>query len=384
MMKKIKIAICGGHLTCALATISALHQKEPGVEIIFFGRKHPMEGDPSLSAEYQIIPKLGIKFLPIMAGRLQRRLTKYTLNSLVKIPLGFLQSFCYLAREKPQVICSFGGYLSFPVVSAGWILGIPSITHEQSVVSGLATKLNSFFVKKIAISWSETGKYLKNKKVVLTGNPIRKEIFEMQASDFKLKEFLRNIQSYKGRPLIYITGGNQGSHFINETIGEILPRLLKSYFLIHQTGDSKIYHDYEDLVTSYRSRVKSKRYFVTKYIDSADIGAVLNKADLVVSRAGANLVTELLALGKPAILIPLPWAGGSEQEENAKLAEEAGVGQILSQEKLTSYILAQSIDKAIQNLENFKKNALKAKQLIKLDAAERLAEEVLSLVGREG
>jgi UDP-N-acetylglucosamine--N-acetylmuramyl-(pentapeptide) pyrophosphoryl-undecaprenol N-acetylglucosamine transferase len=123
---------------------------------------------------------------------------------------------------------------------------------------------------------------------------------------------------------------------------------------------------------------------VTKYIDSADIGAVLNKADLVVSRAGANLVTELLALGKPAILIPLPWAGGSEQEENAKLAEEAGVGQILSQEKLTSYILAQSIDKAIQNLENFKKNALKAKQLIKLDAAERLAEEVLSLVGREG
>jgi UDP-N-acetylglucosamine--N-acetylmuramyl-(pentapeptide) pyrophosphoryl-undecaprenol N-acetylglucosamine transferase len=392
-MKKRHIALVGGHLTCALATISALRQKEPGIDLIFLGRKYPMEGDPSLSAEYQIIPKLGIKFLSMVTGRLQRRVTKYTICSLAKIPFGFFQSFWYLTREKPDVICSFGGYLSFPVVFAGWILGISSITHEQSVIPGLATKLNSLFVKKVAISWPQTKKYLKNKKIILTGNPIRKEIFRTQASDSKLKKFLNSTLSPKPYPLIYITGGNQGSHFINEAIGKILPKLLKKYFVIHQTGDSKIYNDYEELSSQFTLRRQSygasatvhssqwvKRYFLTKYIDSADIGAVLARADLVISRAGANMVTELLALGKPAILIPLPWAAGSEQEANAQLLQEVGIGKVLSQEKITPQSLFQSIDEVTQNLFSFKKNALEAKKLVKPEAAEKLAGEVLNLL----
>jgi len=380
MMRKIKVAITGGHLTCALATISALRKNDSGIEIVFFGRKHSMEGDASFSAEYKIIPKMGIKFLSIESGRIQRRFTKYTLSSLTKIPWGFLQSFYYIAREKPDVICSFGGYLSSPVVFAGWLFGIPSITHEQSVIPGLACKFNSLFVNKIAISWPQTRKYLKNNKVVLTGNPIRKEVFAVNPSDPKLKKFLDFASHSKRHPLIYVTGGNQGSHFLNNTIKNILPKLLENYFVIHQTGDSKIYHDYEDLVTSYKSQVLGGRYFVTKYIDSVDVGAVLNKADLVVSRAGANTVTELLALGKPAILIPLPWSGGKEQQENARIIQEVGIGQVLLQENLTPYSLVQSIDNAIANLKNFKKNVLKAKMLVKLDAAERLANEILNLV----
>jgi len=380
MTRKTKIAICGGHLTCALATISILRQKKPDVEIIFFGRKHSMEGDRSFSAEYKIIHKLGIKFLPLTTGRLQRSFTRYTVISLAKIPLGFIQSFYYLAKEKPDVICSFGGYLSFPVVFSGWLLGIPSITHEQSVVFGLATKLNSFFVKKIAVSWPQTVQNIKNKKIVLTGNPIRQEIFNTQVSDSELKKFLTNVEISK-KPLIYITGGNQGSHFLNEIVGKILPTLLENYFVIHQTGDTKIYKDYERLNSQFRAEMSElrDRYFLTKYIDLEDIGGVFNVCDLVVSRSGANIVTELLALGKPAILIPLPWAGSDEQEKNARLIEESGIGLILSQKEITPQLLVQSINKAIANLANYKAKALQAKKLIRFDAAAGLAAEVLEL-----
>ena len=396
MMKKILIT--GGHLSPVLAVIEELKKRKEW-EIFFVGRKYPLEGDKAVSLEYRIIEKLGIPFFELKTGRFQRRFTRYTISSLFKIPLGLVQSFFVIKKTSPDLILSFGGYLAFPIVLAGWLLKIPIVTHEQTMTSGLANKLIAYFAKKICLSWSETLKNFPKKKAVLTGNPIRKEIFNYQLSEgkspftkalhFFTSEVARrdssdggSFKKCKAFPLIYITGGSLGAHSINEVVMQILPQLLKKYRIIHQCGESTVYKDYEQLrTTNYElSTNLRKRYYLMKFVELEDIGWVLNSADLVVSRAGANVITELLALAKPAILIPLPWAGEGEQDKNAQILKKLGSAKILSQEKLTGETLCQCIKSLIQNIEKYKKNAEKGKKLIKLDAVEKIVDILEEIV----
>lgn len=361
-----RIVITGGHLTPALAVIDELI-KRGGWEILFIGRKHAMEGDKTPSIEAQIIPKRGIWFVSIDAGRVPRYFTRYTISALLKIPLGFLQAFYSLIRFKPDVILSFGGYVSVPVVLAGWLLRIPTVTHEQTAVRGLATKLNTRFAKKIAVSWPQTLDQFPAQKAVLTGNPIRKEIFIVN------EKLWRTLNFEKDLPFILVTGGNQGSHVINQVVKEALLELVKKYNLFHQCGHVAIFGDYEQLLEA-RKKLPSKlkkHYHFKKYVTGQEWSTLLGKADLVVSRAGANIITELAALGKPAILIPLPWLYQDEQTKNAQMLAEAGTGTILPQDKLSSKSLVAEIERAIANLESFRKYASAAKRLVKLDAAKR-------------
>ena len=375
MFRSNKIIITGGHLTPALAIISKL-QKE-GWEILFIGRKHALEGDPSLSVEYKTIKDLGIPFVSLTTGRLQRSFTRYTLFSLLKVPVGFFQSLYWVLRFKPDIILSFGGYLALPVALASWFSQVPVVTHEQSVIPGLATKIIGLFARKICVSWEETLPFFPKKKVVLTGNPLREEIFKKRPSSI-----IHHLSS-EDLPLIYITGGSLGAHSINQVIAEILPRLLTAHRVIHQCGDAQKYKDYEYLssIIYHLSSNLKKRYFLTKYVEAEDIGWVFNSADLVVSRSGANIVTELAACGKPAILIPLPWAGSQEQAANARLLKTVGIATILPQDKLTAEAFLSSVDKAIKNLGLLAKNASQAKKLVNPHAADNLM-AILSEVAR--
>lgn len=370
-----KIIITGGHLTPALAVMEKLQLEE--WQILLVGRKHSLEGDPALSIEYKIITAKGLKFLAITTGRLQRSFTRYTLFSLAKVPLGFFQSLYYLLKFKPDIILSFGSYVALPVVLAGWVLKIPVITHEQSVVPGLATKIISKFARKICVSWPETIQFFPKEKVILTGNPIREEIFDINSRN--LGRSIPGIGRLdKKLPLIYITGGNLGSHVINEVINQILPKLLDRYLVIHQCGNSQAYNDFEKLRTrnlELKTELRN-RYVLTKYVESHDIGWVLNNADFVISRAGANIVTELAALGKPSILIPLPWAGQQEQRANARLLEKAGTAIILPQEKLTGENLYQCIESLRQNLGRYEKNSQEAQKLVNRKAADKVVKVV--------
>jgi len=364
-----KILITGGHLSPALAVIEELKKRKEWKDF-FVGRKHPLEGDKALSLEYKTIKKLEIPFFDLKTGRLQRRFTRYTISSLLKIPSGLIQAFSLVAKLKPDIILSFGGYLALPVVVAGWFLKVPIVTHEQTMTSGLANKFIGLLAKKICLSWPETVKSFPKEKVVLTGNPVRREIFNNQQLT------ISNQLSNENLPLIYITGGSLGAHSINEVILKILPQLLKKYRIIHQCGDSITYQDYQKLdARRYSLDTKlRKRYYLTKFVGLEDIGWVLNNAGLVISRAGANTVTELLALAKPAILIPLPWSGGGEQEKNAKILKNLGSAEVLSQEKLTGETLYQCIESLMQNIGKYKKNAEKGKGLVILNAAEKMVD----------
>lgn len=368
----MKIVVTGGHLTPALAVIDVLKKRKPEVEIHFFGRMHTREGDHSVSSEYTIAKERGFYFYPIVTGRLQREFTIHTIPSLLKIPFGFIQSFYYLLKVRPDKIVSFGGYLAVPVVIAGKILGVPIISHEQTLVPGLANQIISRFVDVLALSFEETKKYYSSTNSIVTGNPIRQEVFEQKG---------KFVIDRKGLPVLYVTGGNQGSHIINQTIFELLPKLLERMHVIHQTGNSRMFDDHQrsqklqtELIGKYPGS-----YFAYDYINSDMIGDVFNQSNLVISRAGANTLCELLALGKKAILIPIPKTSNDEQNKNAIFFERSGLGVSLDQNIMTADLLFQTVLEVLERTTDLDM-INNARALVKTDAAEHVADVVLSTV----
>lgn len=365
----MKILICGTHFTPAIATIEEL-KKNKDVQIIYVGRKSTLEGDQAKSAESYVLPRMGVEFIPLVAGRLYRSFSVAAFLSLLKIPIGFIHAFIILFKHKPDVILSFGGYLSVPVIFIGWLFSIPIIIHEQSLNFGIANKVSSVFADKIALSF-DPKKRLTNSMVV-TGNPLRKTIFEPLAlRDANLIKLFKSADSEK-KPVIFITGGNQGSHIINLTVEKILPDLVKKYFLIHITGDS-MYKDFERL-----SQQQGKNYLVRKWIGD-EFGKILESVDLVVSRGGMNTLMEIAYFGKPVLIIPLAEKLHKEQIMNAKFFSNLGLGDILPQSHLTGQSLLEFIEQILKYLPEKSKKAKGVKKIIIKDAAKRLSLETILL-----
>lgn len=367
MIKK-KIVITGGHHNSALLIAEELRKK--GYEVIWFGHKHTMWGDKNPGAEYKEVTQAGFKFVEIKAGKIYRT---YNLLKLARVPMGFIQSFGYLLKFRPSLIVSFGSFLAAPVVICGWILGIPSITHEQTVVYGLANKAISPFAKKILVSWKTSLSHFPENKVVFTGLPLRPEIFSKNKGKFNFQNKLLTI---------YISGGKQGAHIINKAVKEILPRLLKKYNLIHQSGGSTLYDDWSSL-KAVREKLPNnlqKRYFLKDYILRDEIGQVFAASDLVISRSGAHITYELAALGKPAILVPLPRTSADEQNKNARILARAEIAKILPENELTGENLLKAIDEFTQKISFYQKNAVRAKQLVALGATKKIVDLIEEII----
>lgn len=339
----MKIILTGGHLTPALAVIEVLKEEE----IIFIGRKYALEGDQTLSLEYKTITSLGIPFKAITTGRLQRKFTKHTIFSLLKIPYGFFQSFLILRRFKPHTVLGFGGYVSLPVIFAAYILRIPVVIHEQTLEAGLANKIGSFFAKKICISWETSRRFFPEDKTILTGNPIRREIIDV---------FDNTTKEVNDPPLIYITGGSLGSHAINVLVEKTIKRLLPNARVIHQTGDASEFADFERLSylrDSLPDEYK-KRYLPQRFLEVKEVAQVLKTADLVVGRAGMNTLTELIFLNKPSLLIPL--SQGREQRKNALFLSELGLAEVRLEENLTPDELLNTFKYMFENYQKYALN----------------------------
>lgn len=361
----MKIVIIGGHLSPALAVIEKLKTER----IFYFGRKHTFEGDKAISLEYEEIAKLGIPFYSINTARLQRKFTRYTVPSLIKFPLGFSQSLTILKQIKPDVVLGFGGYVSLPVVLAAFFLKIPIVIHEQTLEAGLANKIEARFAKKICISWEASEKYFPKQKTVLTGNPLRSIV--LNAKPFKEEA---------GLPKIYITGGSSGSHTINLLIQESLEKLLEKFTVVHQTGDARVYADFEKLQIAVNklNPTLAQNYHPQKFFSPEDVANNLSRANLVVGRAEINTVTELIYFKTPAFLIPLPFSQRNEQLKNALFLKELGLGEIGLQNELTPEIF---VIKILAMLKNLDKYQLKENVLV-IDATENIV-KVLKDVTKE-
>lgn len=363
-----KIFITGGHLAPALAVIEELQKERPDVEIIFVGRMKATDTDREPSQEYKEVRRRNIVFLPIVTGRFGRFLSLRTLVSFVKIPLGFLQACWYVFFYQPALILSFGGYIAFPVACAGALFRVPVFIHEQTRELGLVNRIVAFFAKKVLVSYWETASTLDQQKIIYTGLPIRKVIFEpTQEPSFAYE---KNI------PLVYITGGTTGAKSLNDLIFPIVHDLTGDYMVIHQTGPKSL-----STATQVREALgqnNQKRYVAGDYFDQNDVSWIYHHATIVLGRSGANTVGELAALGKIALFIPLPWAGGNEQYKNAKMLEDAGSAIIASQEGLTLEKLLKNIHILMHDRKKYEKNALEFAKFYPRNGASKIVSEIIS------
>lgn len=337
-----KIVLTGGHAaTTAISVIEELIRRKGkfGWDIYWIGAKMAVEGKNVPTLEFEVLPKLGIKFLPIVAGRIQRKFTFWTIPSFLKIPFSFIHALLFLLKIRPKIIVSFGGFAAFPVVVAGWFLGIPVVIHDQTASAGRANKASSFFARKIAIARKTSLKYFPAKKTVLVGNPILTQIAEIPPKEEK-----------GNPPIIFILGGSRGSQTLNEVLEKCLINLLPRYEIVHLVGHlgyQKFLKIKNNLPVSL-----SNHYEVYERIDPLKIDNLYREADIVIARAGANTVAEIIATKRPSILIPIPWSYLNEQKENALLAKDFGLAQIIEQDDLNDQTLSKAIDQVNSDWSN--------------------------------
>lgn len=364
----MKILITGGHLAPALAIIELLKKTHKNIEIIFVGRKYALDSEKTISLEYKEISKRKILFIPLQAGRLTRILSIKSLRNILRVPLGFMRAFFIINEHRPDIILSFGGYLALPIVFWSWIFRKKIFTHEQTIKPGLANKIISLFSQKIFLAFPDAKKYFPEGKVVITGNPVRKATFTVINKPFTI---------IKDRPVIYITGGTLGSHSINEHVKKIIASLLNDFIVIHQTGETKEYSDFEKLMDM-KNKLPSEllnRYYLVKHFFEDEIGYIYSVSDLVVGRSGANTFFELVKLKKPAIFIPLPWASGKEQQYHAEIFAKNEVGEIFHQIE-TSEKLLRLIRQVVKNIGTYRKNFKSLNYLYKNNADEFIVQEI--------
>lgn len=365
----MRLVFTGGHHNSSLALAQYMREKYHA-QVLWIGHYHTSLKDTKPSAEYKEVTAAGIPFKALTAGKVYKTAD---IRQWIRVPFGFFQALYYLLRFRPDMIVSFGGYLAVPVVLAGFILAIPSVTHEQTVVSGLANRFIARLAKKVFVTWPSSASHFPKNKVEVVGLPLREEIFVDGGAFSHLDRSCKTI---------YITAGKQGSHVINQAVQQILPTLLESYNVIHQCGSTSEFNDFEALSKEKEQLpdMLKPRYELREYVFQNEIGSAFARADFVISRAGAHTVYELAALRKPALLIPIPWVSHNEQFKNAQILEQVGMARILLQDDLTEASLLAAVQEVDANLDSLRAHTDDATQQISLNAVETMAHHLQNLL----
>ena len=319
----------GGHVTPAIAVGQAL--KVGGLDVAFVGS--------NTGLEEALVQPAGLRFLGISAGKLRRYFSWQNVADAFRVLLAILQAVVLVGRERPTAVFSKGGFVAFPVVFAAWLWRVPVVAHESDATQGLANLLSAPFVKTLCAGFPETkvrsllGPF--KGRFVYTGAPIRAELLQGDAAKGRAE-----LGVADGVRVLLVTGGSLGADALNAVVIEAAPELARDgWFVVHVCGAGK------------QRAIDSPNYRAFDYV-AHGWADMLAAADLVLSRAGANTVFELLALGKPNLLVPLPAAGSrGDQLENAKYAKDAGYSQVLPQEMLDATRLAADVEALWSNVD---------------------------------
>ena len=278
---------------------------------------------------------MDVDFFSIKAGKLRRYFDLKNITDIFKIISGFFSSINILIRQKPDLLFSKGGFVSVPVVFSAYLLRIPVILHESDITIGLANRLCIPFAKLICYSFEETKKYLNKKNIEMTGIPIRPELLEgSKEKGYEICGFTEE------KPVLLIVGGSQGSRIINENIYNILEDLLLDFQVCHICGNDGVRKDLLEL----------PGYKAFEYVHE-DLKHIFAMADIVLSRAGATAMFELLALRKPNLLIPLSAnKSRGDQLKNAEQFEKKGFSRVILEEDLYGERLLKELKKTYENL----------------------------------
>lgn len=329
-MKKIVLTGGGtaGHVTPNIALFPAL--KEAGYQVSYIGSYNGIER--------KLIEELGIDYYPISSGKLRRYFDLKNISDPFKVIKGYAQASKLLKKLKPDVVFSKGGFVTVPVVLAAKRRRIPAIIHESDMTPGLANRLCIPSAYKICANFPETLNHLPKGKAVVTGTPIRQELFDGNKEDG-----LKFSGLTDKKPVILVIGGSLGSVVVNNAVRSILPTLLEKFQIIHLCGKEKL----DETLNN------TTGYVQYEYIQK-ELCDLMDCADLVVSRAGANAICEILALKKPNLLIPLSAASSrGDQILNAASFEKQGFSIVIKEEDLTPDLLNEKINELYDNKDKY-------------------------------
>ncbi|MER6579242.1 UDP-N-acetylglucosamine--N-acetylmuramyl-(pentapeptide) pyrophosphoryl-undecaprenol N-acetylglucosamine transferase [Nonomuraea sp. NPDC001023] len=356
----------GGHTYPALTTLSAVQRRQVPHDVLWVGTENGLEA--RITAEH------GIPFKAITTGKLRRRPNLKELGTNIadvfRIPVGVFQAVGHAARYLPDVVLSTGGYVAVPIGVAAKLIRRPLVMHEQTTVVGLANRILARLATRIALSHESSLEYLPpsaRAKAVVTGNPVRPELLQgNRAAAYDLFGLTFEV------PLIYVTGGAQGSKQINTLIAEILPRLLPHAQVVHQCGPAWI----DQMRAVEVPPGLADRYHPVPYV-GAELPDLFAAADVVISRSGAGTVSELTAIGKPSLLIPLIPTGGDEQRKNAGYLVSAGAARALLEPRPTAEQLLAELMPMLADPGLRAAMGQAAAKLGRLDAADALCDLLL-------
>ena len=318
-----------GHVTPNMALIARLQELDYDIHYI----------GSYTGIEKELIEKMGIPYYGISSGKLRRYFDLKNFSDPFRVLKGFGEAKKLLKQIKPDIVFSKGGFVSVPVVVAAKKCKIPAIIHESDMTPGLANKLAIPSAVRVCANFPETIQYLPEGKAVLTGTPIRKELF----AGNKLKG-LEFCGFHANLPVILVVGGSTGSAAVNEAVRNLLPTLLKRFQVIHLCGKGKTDPAYDNV----------EGYVQYEYI-SAELSDLFAAADFVISRAGANAICELLALRKPMILIPLSAAASrGDQILNAESFERQGFAYVIHEEDLTNETLLEGVNEVFGKKDEYR------------------------------
>jgi UDP-N-acetylglucosamine--N-acetylmuramyl-(pentapeptide) pyrophosphoryl-undecaprenol N-acetylglucosamine transferase len=338
----------GGHIYPGIAIAQEFKRRNANCEIVFIGTARGLEN--------KIVPREGFKLELIEVAALKGVSIGRRIKSLLLLPKSATAVRSLIRKYKPDVVIGVGGYASGPMLLIASLMGVPTMVAEQNALPGFTNRVLARFVKAAAVSFEEAKSFFRG-KAEITGNPVRAEFFTVPP---------RTVSNVTN---ILITGGSQGARAVNEAMIAALPLLeanKNELAIVHQTGEL----DFEKVKAAYaNSSLQAEvRPFIEKIVDE------FTKADLVISRAGATTVAELAAAGRPAIMIPLPWAADDHQRKNAEAVERAGAGRMILQSELNGERLASELLVLAKDPARRMAMSAASKMLAHPDAAARVAD----------
>ena len=362
---KLKIIISGGgtggHVFPAIAIANELRNRNPNIEILFVGAKDKLEMEK--------VPKAGYPIKGLWISGFHRKLTMRNLLFPLKLLHSLWKSFWIVKRFKPDVVVGVGGFASGPVLEMANRLGIPTLLQEQNSYAGITNKLLAKKANTICVAYDKMERYFPAEKIVLTGNPVRKDI---KAGETEKTKALEHFGFSKEKKTIFLTGGSLGAKSLNEAMAANLEILKKEneVQILWQAG--KLYiEDFSKMEIAKLPNLK-----ITDFVDRMDLAYTM--ADLIICRAGASTISELCMIGKPVVLIPSPNVAEDHQTQNALALVEKKAAVMVKDKEANEKMISEAfkVMKDDQKCVELSKNIQK---LAKPDAAQRIADEVLKL-----
>jgi UDP-N-acetylglucosamine--N-acetylmuramyl-(pentapeptide) pyrophosphoryl-undecaprenol N-acetylglucosamine transferase len=352
----------GGHIFPALAIAHALKRKIPGAQILFIGAKGRMEMEK--------VPESGFPIKGLWISGLRREFSVETFAFPFKVVSSLFKAFFIIKKFKADVAIGVGGYASGPALRAAEMLGIPAVIQEQNSFPGITNKILGRKAKKICVAFEGMDKYFPSEKIVITGNPIRKEVIDIEGKRAEAAKFFDLDPSKK---TVMVVGGSQGALSINICIEKMLPFLKENKVqLLWQTGKN---FEPQAIAASISAEYSDAK--VKGFIQRMDLAYAM--ADIVISRAGAIAIAELAAVKKPVIFVPLPTAAEDHQMKNARRLEEKGAALVVPDKEVT-----EKLPPALLHLLDDEPYCRTLEHNISTfavtDADERIAEEIIALI----